>query len=233
MEESAVYRDENTLAVLARIRIKSLSPAEQPSSQKILKKADTYQQRFLKYPHRGAFHSYAEFIHALLLESRAAISTFVPQPFRLLVGNKPYIPDCYVCENNRQIVIEMKPKGQMVDPSPLLIEQFFNWHRMEFQVVSNESVMEHEQEALNWLPLVQVMVVAERYGLDTSAKEQELLQYCITHSGLTVGDLLSPRRREDQSDEEVALYRLLHLHRLETDLDRRPLNYDSELRVCF
>ena len=39
------------------------------SASRILRSADTYQQKFIKFPYIGIFHSYSELLHAAILES--------------------------------------------------------------------------------------------------------------------------------------------------------------------
>lgn len=232
MSRATVIQDGLTLASLGQVKTDSLLPAQQPSSQQILTAADTYQQRLLKYPLRGTFHSYAELIHALLLESRAEVRHFVPQPFLLWVNGRRYTPDCYVLLDAGPVVIELKARGEMLKPSPDLVRQFFDWEGMAFEVLDNDVVLAQEAEALHWLRLIQVMVVADQYHLDTRAEEIDLLQACMERGPLALGELISPRRHDQQSLEEVALYRLLHQHRLATDLVHDYLNYDSEIRLC-
>lgn len=232
MPGATVIQDELTLASLGQVKANSLQPTQQPSSQEILVSADTYQQRLLKYPLRAVFHSYAEFIHALLLEADPAVRSFVPQPFLLWVNGRRYTPDCYVQRDSGPVVVELKARGEMKTPPPALVKQFFNWEGMDFEVLDNEAVLAREAEALHWLRLIQVMVVANQYGLDTRAAEIDLLQACAMQASQTVGDLISPRRHCELDLREVALYRLLHQHRLETDLVHDDLDYDSEIRLC-
>lgn len=232
MPGSTVMQDGLTLATLGKVKAESLQPVQQPSSQSILVSADTYQQRLLKYPLRGVFHSYAEFIHALLLEADPGVRSFVPQPFLLRVNGRRYIPDCYVLRDAGPAVVELKPRGEMPTPSPELVRLFFDWEGMGFEVLNNEAVLAREAEALHWLRLIQVMVVAAQYHLDTRTEEVELLQDFAVSPCQAVGDLISPGRRSQLDLREVALYRLLHQHRLETDLVHRYLDYDSEIRLC-
>ena len=231
---ASVMRVQNglTLADLGRVVTDNLEPLQQPSSAKILVSADCYQQVMIKYPHLGVFHSYAEFIHALLLESRADVFRFVPQPFLLWVNGRRYTPDCYMHTSAGMTVIELKPRGEMRTPSPEALRPFFAREHMTFEVLSNEAVLAHETEALHWLRLIQVMVVANQYHLDTTGEERDLLQTCAERGPLALGDLISPHRHSQQYPQEVALYRLLHRHQLATDLVTRPLDYDSEIRLC-
>ena len=72
---ASVMRVQNglTLADLGRVVTDNLEPLQQRSSPDILLSADCYQQVLIKYPRLAVFHSYAEFIHALHLESRADV----------------------------------------------------------------------------------------------------------------------------------------------------------------
>ena len=221
-------RDPLTLALLADVRADSLVPIEQPSSPDILVSADTYQQRFLKYPHRGTFHSYPEYLHAILLESRRSVTSFVPQPFKLYIRNRRYTPDCYVVENGERKVIELKDSGEMTIPPADQVARFFALHGLQFEVIANQAVLQHESEARHWLRLIQALVAAERYSCDTRRLERDMLAQCM-ESQCCVADVLVPGRR-DQWQREIALYRLLHKHWLETDLKTRYLDYDSELQ---
>lgn len=79
----------------------SLIPNQQPTPLKLTKSADYYEQHCVKYPHRACFHSYSEFIHALLLEADSDVTAFVPQPYCLRIGRKLYTPDVYIVRKGR------------------------------------------------------------------------------------------------------------------------------------
>jgi len=233
MANSETFYVPKTLAPLGSVQYETLMPVQQPTRQSLLISADTYQQVLLKYPERAVFHSYAEFIHGLWLESRRKVSCFVPQPFLLKIQNKRYTPDCYYRCNGHEYVVELKAPSNIDDVPVELLTQFFAQHDMIFLLIPNEQVLRHETLALHWLRLVQVMVVAKRYGVRTDDEEDALLHEAARFERPTVGDLLSSCDRASQSAREIALYRLIHRHRLVADLTHQPLDYNTELRICI
>lgn len=217
---------------LVPLHLESQIPNQQPTLSKLRKATDCYELHCFKFPGVGVFHSYAEFIQGLLLETDANVINFVPQPYQMQVRGRPYIPDIYVFARDRIRVLELKPRGEFDAELNTSLVAFFQQHNILFEVISNESVLEQETLALNWLPIVQVLVQAKRLGLDTSHQEQRLLERCQTCNGVRVSDVLNPGRRDRQALDEVALYRLLHQHRLEADLRTSPLDYTMELSLC-
>jgi hypothetical protein len=222
-----------TLEVLGRVETTSLSPVQQPTSLKLLKCADTYQQAGVKYAGIGVYHSYAEYIHALWLESLKTITSYVPQPFLLLCDHKRYIPDCSVLGDGQWEVIELKSRGLMEWPDQALVTAYFAQHNMRFRVLDNEEVLTHEKEALHWRPIIQSLYVASRYGLDTRIAESELLHAFAYQDIQTLGDLISPLQLADRSDRLIALYRLIQRHVLGVDLSRDRLDYDTPVQLCI
>lgn len=204
-------------------------PVQQRTSLKLTKSTDYYEQRCVKYPDRACFHCYAEFIHALLLEADPTVSSFVPQPYQLVVNRKRYIPDVYLVRNGRIEVLELKPRGELEPKLEVPLRSFFNQYDMHFAVLANETVLEQERLALNWLPIVQVLAQAHYQGLDTAAQEQRLFDAARVETTVTVGGLLGEASRSERYWSELALYRLLHRHDLQTDLSQTPLDYDSEV----
>lgn len=226
-------RNPLTLEVLARVRAPSLSPCQQPTSPKLLKSADTYLRAGVKYTGIGVYHSYAEYIHALWLESVKSVMNFVPQPFSIYCDHRRYVPDCCILRNGQFEVVELKARGAMEWPDPNLIAAFFARENMHFSVIDNDEVLTHEQEALHWRPIVQSLYVAKRYGVDTRAAESELLQACSRFAVCEVGDLVSPLQHADRSDRLIALYRLIHQHDLIVDLSHNRLDYGTPVRLCI
>lgn len=204
-------------------------PVQQRTSLKLTKSTDYYEQRCVKYPDRACFHCYAEFIHALLLEADPTVSSFVPQPYQLVVNRKRYIPDVYLVRNGRIEVLELKSRGKFDPKMEVPLQAFFHQYDMHFAVLANETVLEQERLALNWLPIVQVLAQAHYQGLDTAAQEQRLFDAARAETTVTVGDLLGEASRSERYWSELALYRLLHRHDLQTDLSQTPLDYDSEV----
>lgn len=236
MSPSSTLQEPLTLAALGRVEWDTLEPREQPTPPALRKRADYYEQRFIKYPHCGCFHSYAELIHAILLDIDAEVLRFVPQPYRLRLSGRPayYTPDCYVHRRDWTGVIELKPRGEFDAVLQQRVAAFFHLHHLQFSVVANETVLAREPEALNWLPIIQVLVQAQIHGYDTDAFELRLWQYALDHPQRTVADFLVPGDcSHDARLRALAFYRLLHRHLLVVDLSQSPLRYDAEVRPCI
>lgn len=225
--------DPLTLEALAQVSADTLVPSQQPTPRGLLQKADCYQQRFIKYPDIAVCHSYAEFIHLICLEMDPDVSAFVPQPFKLKVRGyrKPYIPDCYVVRSGQPQVIEIKAEGGLEQAFNHQVATFLNWYDMPFSVASNEAILAFEQEALNWLPIIQLLVCAQTMGVDTQPQEYRLLEKMLTPDNLQVSDLLNPGLRDEQWLDEIALNRLIYTHKLQVDLRQVPLNWETEVAV--
>ena len=219
----------STLFASSNVRFEhgQMVPAQQPTSLKLTKSTDFYEQRCVKFPHRGAFHSYTEFIHALLLEAAPEVSSFVPQPYRLVVNRELYVPDVYVVRGAQIQILELKPRGRFDPKKQALLVAFFDQYGMRFEVLANERVLEQECLALNWLPIIQVLAQALNQGIDTLVEEQKLYDKARTLDALAVGDLLDDSNRQDRYWQELALFRLLHRHDLTCDLSKWPLDYDT------
>lgn len=220
------------LAEVARVTTDSLVPAQQRTSLRLATNADVYLRCCLKYPGRGVFHSYPEYLHGILLDVDPEVTSFVPQPYTLKIARTSYTPDVYVVRAGQQEVIELKGQRGLDPVIEASARAFFADYAIHFSVLSNNTVLAREQEALNWLPLLQVVICAEQNGLDTETTASTLLTRCRRFPGTTVAELLSPARRPTQYVEEVALYRLLVTHQLSADVVSAPLNYSSVLIAC-
>lgn len=220
----------NPLSV-AEIRFSrdQMIPAQQPTPLKLTKSADYYEQRCVKYPHRACFHSYAEFLHALLLEADCSVTAFVPQPYRLFLNRSIYVPDVYLVRDRRLLVLELKPRGEFDPEKARPLQEFFRQYGIEFGVLANETVLEQETLALNWLPLVQILAQANDHGIDTQEAERRILGRVMEAGVLSAGEVLGEIQTGDTYHDELALYRLLHRHELSCDLSQSPLDYDSEI----
>lgn len=235
MSPSTILQEPLTLAALGRVEWDTPEPSEQPTPPALRKRADCYEQRFIKYPHCGCFHSYAELIHAILLDIDAEVLRFVPQPYRLRLSGRPayYTLDCYVHRRDWTGVIELKPRGEFDAMLQQRVATFFHLHHLSFSVVANETVLAREAEALNWLPIIQVLVHAQIHGVDTDALELRLWQYALDHPLCTVADFIVPGVDSRAARlQALAFYRLLHRHLLAVDLTQSPLRYEMEVRPC-
>ena len=213
-----------------QVHTSSLVPQQQSTPISFQRKCDFYQQCFIKHPGRSDFHSRAEHLHAALLEGNPKVTCFVPQPFMTRLNGSRYKPDCYVLEDSMRKVQELKPKGIFDDAKRIPLEQFFSLNGMQFEVVSNESVFEHEIEAENWIDIVRTLYIAKE--LDTQNEEIFVLDYCNQYSGCAFGDIVDPGDREGTFYKELALLRLLHRGLLHADLTDLPLDYDTRITLC-
>lgn len=207
----------------------SLLPIQQTSfASKILRSADSYQQRFIKFPEIGIFHSYSELLHASILESDPEVSTFTPQPFSLLIkGRRRYVPDCYYVKLGKRYVVELKPSGDFDEELKIPLELFFDYHDIKFDVTSNESVLEKEVFALNWLQIVRILINANLE--DTNAEEVRLWEKFLIEPQKTIGDVVSTGNRIEGRAREIALFRLAHRGKLKFDFDNREIGLDTEV----
>lgn len=212
------------------VRTDSLLPEQQESARKLLRSADCYQQRFIKFPHIGIFHSYAEFLHAALIESDSSIPTFVPQPFLFYIGNRRYTPDCYYVKEGLRHVIELKPRGEMKDELRIPLEHYFERENMKFEVISNESIFEKETLALSWLKIIRTLLCAK--SEDTQREENILLDRLFEAEKLQVGEIIYIGDRIGQRKHEIALFRLAHKGKVKLDLAEDSINFSTKVTLC-
>ncbi len=200
------------------------------TASKLLKNADCYLQKFIRFPQIGIFHSLAELLYAALLEADPDVISFVPQPFKLFVNGKRYIPDCYVAYKTKREVIELKPEGKfdesMVVP---LTEHFRQKHDADFKVVTNESVFDQELKARNMLFIIRTLSNVSE--ISTNNQEQELLGQFYFRPKQRIGDVVQINNRMNAYLNEIALYRLIHQSRLSISHDK-PIDIDTEVILC-
>lgn len=215
-------------ALPAGVRIDALIPAQHRANREFRIAADVRLQVMLKHPYISEFHSHAEHLYAGLLEGSPTVTSYVPQPFALRVGKRRYKPDFYVVDGDQRRVIELKPGGDF-DPAlwgPL--EAFFTTQGMQFEVISNESVIHRIVEAQNWLEIVRALYLNR--DLDTLAAEAHLLDRFEVESPMSIGDIVDPGDRDGTLEQEIALFRLLHMGKLTANLDHAPLDYATKVR---
>lgn len=219
------------LSSIASVRTESLLPKQQKAARKILRSADCYQQKFIKFPHIGIFHSYAELLYAALLESDKDVSVFVPQPFLLYIGNRQYIPDCYFVKFGQRKIIEIKPNGEMKDELRIPLEEYFSQERINFDVISNEEILTKERLALNWLKIIRILISATHEN--TFDEEVKIQNQLIENSELELGDVIFIGDRIGQRKTEIAIFRLAHKGKLKLDLSDSVLNYYTRVTLCI
>lgn len=223
-------------AVLAAARAvavdSTLTPCQVPTSRKLQRASHYHERWMLKHRAcRSQFHSRTEYLHAGLLEGAPSVSAYVPQPFRVRIRGKPYIPDCYVRDGDQQRVIELRPEAKMADDMRIPLEQFFALHRMRFEVISNAAITAREQEAENWHSIVQVLCLG--HDLDSTHAEWQVLGQIDEQDGrCTLGDIVDKGDRERCHLAELALFRLLHRGVLRAALTEHALDYTTEFQRC-
>lgn len=187
--------------------------------------------QMLKHAPVSEFHSLAEYYHAALLEGDPTVSRYVPQPFLLMLGQRRYVPDCYLVRAGQVEVVELRPRGEVDAAWREALEAFFRRQGMRFVVVSNEAVLARAVEASNWLAIIQ-MLVCHR-DLDTTAVEMRLLDEVYRRGGIRLGDRILAHDRAASRTEEIALLRLVHQGRLIATLSEARLSYATQVRPCL
>ena len=217
------------IALASDVKSDSLTPVQRRTADMLKIGADFRQQVMLKHPVISEFHSYAEWLHAGLLESDPEVISYVPQPFLLHYKNVWYTPDVYVRHRSGPVkVIELKPRGEFNEAKREALEAYFYLKGMKFTVISNESVYEHTQRCENWLEIVRILHVAR--SIDTEINEGELYSRICLDS-LSLSDVIDPGDRERTYHNEIALYRLLHRGLIEANMDDAPLGFDTQFRL--
>lgn len=108
------------------VKTDSLEPSQRATAPRFQIACDFRQQWMIKHPFLSDFHSRSEHLHAGLLEGDPNVLVYVPQPFLLLIGNKRYIPDCFIrTVDGERLVIEIKPQGVMDEKAQLALQYFF------------------------------------------------------------------------------------------------------------
>jgi len=151
---------------MQKVKIDNVIPFQQPAARKILRSADCYQQKFIKFPKTAITHSYSELLHLGLLESDTKVSSFVPQPFQFRVGKRRYIPDCFYVREGKKYVAELKPEGTEFDHIEVPVSKFLEKHGMTFLMITNESVIKESTLANNWLYIVRVLCTSQTIGTE-------------------------------------------------------------------
>ncbi|MBL1319699.1 MAG: hypothetical protein COA63_001380 [Methylophaga sp.] len=210
----------------------TLLPVQQVrSASKILRSADCYQQRFIKFTDIGIFHSYSELLHASLLEADPNVSSFTPQPLSLLIkGKRRYVPDCYYVKSGKRYVVELKPSGDFNEELKVPLELFFDYHNIKFEVISNESILENEMIALNWLHIIRTLISAVLENTET--EEIGLWEEFLLEQKKTIGDIISIGNRINGRAREISLFRLVHRGKLKIDFNDREIGLDTEVSLC-
>lgn len=217
-------------STLCKVKCDNLLPEQQPTSPRFARACDYYEQNMIKHPARSIFHCYSELLHAALLEGNKNVISYTPQPLRLKVGGRIYIPDVYVTERTCTKVIELKPRGEFAEEMKIPLEQYFKQRGLIFEVVSNESVLDRKIEAENWLNICRRLYLGKE--LTTDAEEEAILYELSVNEKVKLYDIVDPEDRESSIYKEVALMRLLHRGLASMPLMDDYLRYDMEVKLC-
>lgn len=217
---------------MKKVRSDSLIPTQQTKDAlKLLRSADCYIQWITKYLREPVIcHSWPEVVHLGYLESQLKISNVVPQPFKLFVGTRRYIPDCYFEDAGKPIVVELKPRdSDNFDHIREPVEEYFRHHGIEFRMIWNEDVLEHQVLAENWLYIARLLCNAQT--VDSDRAELKLLDQ-LYDSPKTLGDIIDYGDRAGACQDEVAIYRLAKRGKVQLELASEAINNQTKVSLC-
>jgi len=218
---------------IANIRVTdgNLRPKQQPTPISLRRSTNYLVQRLLKHPERCRFHSLAELYFSALLEAQVDVTYFCPQPYEMWIQGKRYIPDFYFVKQGIGHVVEIRAGGKFSKEKRQLLETYFRYHQMSFEVITNESILDREIEAQNWLFIVRNLLGGE--DIDTETDEYRLIERLQVEGELELDDIVDPGDRQTTQYAELAAYRLLYRQVVETNLETDFLSYGSVLRLCI
>ncbi|WP_189475727.1 TnsA endonuclease N-terminal domain-containing protein [Parahalioglobus pacificus] len=186
--------------------------------------------RTIKHAALSEFHSAAEYLQAGLSEGDLNITAYVPQPYRLRVGNRLYTPDLYVLyRDHRSAVIEIKPEAHREAVPIEALQQFFRQYGMAFEVWTNEAIFSRAAEARNWLHIVGLLNAARWLDVDAERRQLAESTQCMDESGIPLHALVEVSRDEKQWRMLIALLRALHDGHLCADLKVQPMDWNTRI----
>ncbi len=192
-------------------------------------KADFYAQKSLKHRKTSYFHSYAEYLYAALLEADPTVQSYVPQPFRLLVDRRRYVPDFYVRKNGVQLVIELKPRGEFDSHRLTILEEFFHFHDMQFKIIANEDAFKQEIMAKNWWTIIRTLL--NHLALDTRQAEYLIYEKIALLGTVELKELIDWQDRPSTLYTEIALFRLAHRGKVKIICHQSILNERTKVSL--
>jgi hypothetical protein len=200
------------------------------TSMKLKVAADVYLQMFIKFNSIAIFHSYFELLYAALLESDPEVECFTPQPMKIMVKGKRYIPDFHYIKNNQSLIVELKPRGEFDDEKKSICEEIFASKDMQFIVVNNDYVKSEQIKAINWLQILKVNLSSTIEN--TKNQELKLMSDVACGKITCFGDVIDIGDRFSTKLEEISLYRLLYKHQLTANLDKELISYETGVSLC-
>ena len=216
--------------ICSKIKCDSLIPNQQTTRISFLRSVDCYQQKFLKFPKIGIFHSYAELLQAALFESDCSVTSFVPQPFRFYIGRHSYTPDFYYVHNGKRTVLELKSAGSLDPKFYKPLNAFLKNKDINFKVITNQEILDQEIFCQSWLYIIRTLVNAK--DIDTTGQENRILTNFIHKPKQKYGDLINIFDRFEKYEDEIALLRLVHRGKLSLAINKKLLTLDTEISLC-
>jgi len=199
-----------------------------PTSRRFKIATDLYLQRFIKYPKIAECHCYVELLYLALLEFNPTVSSFTPQPKKLKINGRRYVPDCFFLRDGEKTYVELKPRGEFGDALRLPLEQYARRKNCKFEVVANEAVLERRVRAENALQMLRVLLSAS--DEDTSKAEEDIFDQLFTNRSMDISDVVDRDNRIGERHMEIALYKLAHSGAISIDIDKEPIGYRTKVR---
>ncbi len=224
------YRQTNMLdPELRKVRMESMIPRSHRTPLGLQKSMDFYLQRFIKAPYVCEFHCYPELLHAALLESDSSISQFVPQPFKLRLNKRFYIPDSWYLEHGKPCVVEIKSDRGVEQFETMFWTEFFKSKGIHFKIIPNSTVLDKELKARNWLMLVKLLLEANDENVEL--EEYALLDLLTEQGTIALGHWIDPGARGHSRAKEIAMARLAHRGQIKINCDTELIHWETQL--CF
>ena len=209
------------------------TPRQFPTRQGFKVMVDCYLSRCSKYPDDMAVsHCLPEMLHWGILEGDPEVRSFVPQSHRFYLGTKMYTSDIYYKKKGRRVIAELKSEKDFKDfeETSMHIREFLKPTLYEFEHITNESVMEREIFARNWLTISRTLVTST--DINTVAATEDVLDRLHAAESVAVGDIIDMASRVENCQAEIALFRLANLGKVHLALEHEVLNADTEVTLC-
>lgn len=215
-----------------RVHAKTLSPRQHRAMRPFRIATSYWLAPLLKLPgkHVGEFHSFPEYLNGGLAEGDAEITLFIPQPYDLLYRGKRYKPDALEVRFGKEVVVELKPRGEFDEGKAQALSAFLKIHNKSFEVRSNDVPVANTWQAINWYSIIQQLILYK--DLDTEETERELLHQWPSTKISTLSDWVDPGDRDGSMEREAALFRLCYRGWIKPKFDDGPLDYDTQFVLC-
>lgn len=207
-------------------------PCQRITNRGFKTKVDCYITRLIKFPNENAVaHSVYEYLLWGILEGDDTVRYMVPQSHLFYIGNRRYTPDLYFEREGRRYIVEVKSEEgfKEFEEKSYYITEYLRPTNFKFIHITNESIAERETFARNWLRIVQTLVTSNYINTERAC---ELIVDRLHEKSLEVGDIVDMVHRVEESQLEVALYRLAHNGKVKLDLENERLNAATKVELC-